>query len=115
MVELWEVERPCPLLAAPCEDLEFRREPLVEAIESAFLHENGARDVLQVVGEHPGTAVGTEDSIEPLARTCFGVRTGGKALGVSAEHGEICVRYRRECRHLSRRTPACNPCSGSLR
>jgi len=23
-VELWEVKRPCPLLAAPCEDLDFR-------------------------------------------------------------------------------------------
>src|SRR5262245_12527086 len=65
VVELWEIERPCPLLAAPREDLEFRREPLIEAIESAFLHENGPREVLQVVGEHPGTAVGTEDAIEP--------------------------------------------------
>src|SRR4030095_10144681 len=36
----------------PREDLNFRREPPVEAIESAFLHENGAREVLQVVGEH---------------------------------------------------------------
>src|SRR5215468_2302133 len=75
VVELWEVERPCPLLAAPREDLEFRCKPLVEAIESAFLHENGAREVLEVVGEHPGTTVSTEDAIEPLSRTCFGIRT----------------------------------------
>src|SRR5262249_58683246 len=78
VVELREVERPCPLLAAPREDLDFRREPLVEAIESSFLHENGAREVLQVVGEHPGTAVGIEDAIEPLARTCLGIRTVGE-------------------------------------
>src|SRR5262245_56725077 len=84
VVELWEIERPCTLLAAPREDLEFRREPLIEAIESAFLHENEARAVLQLVGEHPGTAVGTEDAIEPLARTCFSIWTVGEALGVSA-------------------------------
>src|SRR5262245_20004133 len=105
VVELWKVERTCPLLAAPREDLEFRREPLVEAIESAFLHENDARAVLQVVGEHPGTAVGTEDTIEPLARTCFGVRTVGEALGVSAEHREIRVGHRYECRRLSAGRP----------
>src|SRR5262249_29483491 len=105
VVELWEIERPCPLLAAPRENLEFRREPLIEAIESASLHEHGPREVLQVVGEHPGTAVGTEDAIEPLARTCFGIRTVGEALGVSAEHGEIRVRHRPECRHLSAGRP----------
>src|SRR5262245_26757454 len=33
VVELWDVERPCPLLAAPSEDFGLRREPLVEAIE----------------------------------------------------------------------------------
>src|SRR5215813_8405005 len=98
LAELWEVERPCPLLAAPREDLEFRREPLVETIESAFLDEDGAREVLQVVGEHPGTTVSTEDAIEPLARTCFGIRTVGEALGGSAEHGEICVGHSSECR-----------------
>src|SRR5262245_66396424 len=87
VVELWEVERPCPLLAAPREDFEFRREPLVEAIESAFLHENVAKEILQVVADQPGTAVITEDAIEPLARTCFGIRTVGEALGASAEHG----------------------------
>ena len=59
---------------------------LVEAIESAFLDENDPRAVLQVVGDHPGTAGGTEDAIEPLARTCFGVRTVGEALVMSAEH-----------------------------
>ena len=75
-----KVERPCPLLAAPREDLDFRREPLVEAIESAFLHENGGKKVLQVVGEDPGTAVDTEDSIEPLAPTRLGIRTVGEAL-----------------------------------
>src|SRR5262249_26070134 len=79
----------------------FRREPLLEAIESAFLHEHDAGAVLQVVGEHPGSAVGTEDAIEPLARTGFGVQTVGEALGVSAEHGEIRVGHRHECRHLS--------------
>src|SRR5215467_6307074 len=78
---------------------------LVEAIESAFLDENDPRAVLQVVGDHPGTAVGTEDAIEPLARTCFGVRTVGEALGVSAEHGEIRLRHRHECRHLSAGRP----------
>jgi hypothetical protein len=51
VVELWDVERPCPLLAAPREDLEFRREPLVEAIERAFLHENDARTELLATGE----------------------------------------------------------------
>jgi len=105
VVELREVERPHPRLAAPREYLGFRREPLVEAIESAFLHENDARSVLQVVGEHPGTAVGTEDAVEPLARTCFGIWTVGEALGVSAEHGEIRVRHRHECRHLSAGRP----------
>src|SRR5262245_57835391 len=105
VVELWEVERPCPLLAAPREDLEFRREPLVEAIESAFLHDDGPREVLQVVGKHPGTTVITEDAIEPLARTCFGIRTVGEALGASAEHGEIRVGHSSECRHLSAGRP----------
>src|SRR5262249_13428517 len=105
VVELWEVERPCPLLAAPREYLGFRREPLVEAIESAFLHENDARAVLQVVGEHPGTTVGTEDTIEPLARTCFVVGTVGEALGFSAEPGETRVGHRHECRRLSAGRP----------
>src|SRR5215470_14664695 len=101
VVELWEVERRHPLLAAPRKNLDFRREPLVEAIESAFLHENVAREVLQVVADQPGTAVCTEDAIEPLARTGLGMRTVGEALGVSAEHGEIRVRHQRDCRHLS--------------
>ena len=100
VVELGEVERRHPLLAAPRKDLDFRREPLVETIESAFLHENVAREVLQVVGNHPGTAVGTEDAIEPLARTCLGIRTVGEALGVPAEHSEI---RQRDCRHLAAR------------
>src|SRR5262245_4487700 len=100
VVELWEVEWPCPLLAAPREDFGLRREPLVEAIESAFLHVNDARTVLQVIGDHPGTAVGTEDAIEPLVRTCFGVRTVREALGASAQHGEIRFRHHHPCCHL---------------
>src|SRR5262244_1798581 len=100
VVELWDVERPCPLLAAPREDFGLRREPLVEAIESAFLHVNVTRTVLQVVGDHPGTAVRTEDAIEPLVRTCFGVRTVGEALGASAQHGEIRFRHHHPCCHL---------------
>src|SRR5262245_2647208 len=101
VVELGEVERPCPLLAAQREDFGLRRKPLVEAIERAFLHVNDARTVLQVVGEHPGTAVGTEDAIEPLARTGFaGARTVGEALGGSAQHGEIRLRYHNPCGHL---------------
>src|SRR5262245_8762381 len=103
VVELWDVERPCPLLTAPREDIGLRREPLVEAIESAFLHENNARTVLQVVGDHPGTAVRTEDAIEPLARTCFGVRAVGETLGASAQHGEIRVRHHH---------PRCHLCAG---
>src|SRR5215510_12728702 len=85
VVELWEVKRPHPRQAAPREDLGLRREPLVEAIEGAFLHENDARTVLQVVADHTGTAVGTEDAIEPLACTWFGIRTLREALGASAE------------------------------
>jgi len=100
VVELREVERQHPVLAAPREDFGLRREPLVEAIESAFLHVNDARTVLQVVGEHPGTTVSTEDTIEPLARTCFGVRTVGEALGASAQHGEIRFRHHHPCCHL---------------
>src|SRR5215813_13219698 len=49
VVELWDVERPCPLLAAPREHLEFRRKPLFEAIESAFLYPNDARGVLPLL------------------------------------------------------------------
>src|SRR5262249_15399143 len=56
--------------------------------------------VLLVVGDHPGTAVGTEDAIEPLVRTCFGVRTVGEALGASAQHGEIRVGDHHPCCHL---------------
>src|SRR5262245_8794681 len=41
----------------------------------------------------------------PRARTCLGIRTVGEALGVSAQHGEIRVRHRRECRHLSAGRP----------
>src|SRR5262245_58923264 len=59
VVELWEVERRHPLLAAPHKNLDSRREPLVEAIESAFLHENVAREVLKVLSDQPGTAVVT--------------------------------------------------------
>src|SRR5262249_40636197 len=59
VVELWEVEGRHPLLAAPRKDLDFRGEPLVEAIESALLYENVAREVLQVVADQPGTAVCT--------------------------------------------------------
>src|SRR5262245_58462057 len=101
VVELWEVERQHPLLAAPRKDLDFRGEPLVEAIESALLHENVAREVLQVVADQPGTAVCTEDAIEPLARTGLGVRTVGEALGVPAEHGEVRGTHHRHCRHLT--------------
>src|SRR5262249_62408034 len=86
VVELGEVEPRHPVLAAPREDFGLRREPLVEAIESAFLHVNDARTVLQVVADHPGTAVGAEDTIEPLACTCFGVWAVGEALGASAQH-----------------------------
>src|SRR5262249_26303690 len=100
VVELWEVEWPCPLLATPREDFCLWREPLVEAIESAFLNVNDARTVLQVVGDYSGTAVGTEDAIEPLVRTCFGVRTVGEALGASAQHGEIRVGDHHPCCHL---------------
>src|SRR5262249_5198569 len=103
VVELWDVERRHPLLAAPRKDLDFRREPLVEAIESAFLHVNDARTVLQVVGDHPGTAVCTEDAIEPLAPTCFGVRTVGETLGASAQDGEVLLRHHRPCCHLRAR------------
>src|SRR5262245_48579875 len=103
VVELWDVERPCPLLAAPREDFGLRREPLVKAIESAFLHVNDARTVLQVVGGHPGTAVGTEDPIEPLVRTCLGVRTVREALGASAEHSEVRLRHHHPCCHLCAR------------
>ena len=103
VVELGEVERRHPLRAAPRKDLDFRCEPLVEAIESAFLHENVAREVLQVVADHPETAVGIEDAIEPLARTCLGIRTVGEALGAPAEHSEIRIRYQRDCRHLAAR------------
>ena len=99
VVELWEVKRMCPLLAGPREDLDFRREPLV-AVESPFLHENRAREILQVVGEHSGAAVGTEDAIESLARACFGIRTIREALRCSAEHGEVRLGHRPECRHL---------------
>src|SRR5262245_26950316 len=80
VVELGDVERPCPLLADPREDLGLRREPLVEAIERAFLHVNDARTVPQVVGDHPGTAVGTEDPLQPLVRRCLGVRAYEKLL-----------------------------------
>src|SRR5215475_11336967 len=100
VVELGEVEPRHPVLAAPREDFGLRREPLVEAIESAFLHINDARTILQVVGDHPGTAVGAKDAIEPLVRTCFGVRTVGEALGASAQHGEIRVRHHHPCCHL---------------
>src|SRR5262245_2410310 len=93
-------ERRHPVLAAPREDFGLRREPLVEAIESAFLHVNDARTVLQVVGNYPGTAVGARDTIEPLLRTCFGVRTVGEALGASAQHGEILFRHHHPCGHL---------------
>src|SRR5262247_1621655 len=79
VVELWHVERRHPLLAAPRKDLDFRREPLVEAIEGALLHEHVAREVLQGVAEQPGTAVFAEDAIEPLARTGLGMRTVGEA------------------------------------
>jgi len=105
VVELWKVERPCPLLAAPGENLDFGRVPLVEAVESAFLHENGAREILQPVGEHPGTAVGTENAIEPFTRTRLGIRSVGEALCLSAEHCEIRVRHRRERRYLSAGRP----------
>src|SRR5262245_55631209 len=103
VVELREVERRHPRLAAPREDFGPRRKPLVEAIESAFLHVNDARTVLQIVGDHPRTAVGTEDAIEPLVRTCLGVRTVGEALGASAEHGEILLRHYHPCCHLCAR------------
>src|SRR5262249_30505025 len=90
---------------------------LFEAIESTFLYPNDARAVLEVVGDHPGTAIGTEDAIETLARTCFGVRTVTEALGVSAQDGEIRFRHRHECRHLSAGRPlairavaVCNEC-----
>jgi hypothetical protein len=49
VVELWEVERPHPRLAGPREDLGLRREPLVEAIESAFLHVNDAGSVFRLL------------------------------------------------------------------
>src|SRR5215470_9074600 len=100
VVELWEVEGPCPFLAAPRIYLGLRRKPLIKAVECAFLHINDARAVLQVVGDEPGAAVGAEDAVEPLARTCLGVRTVGEALGGSAEH-EIRVGHRSECRHLA--------------
>src|SRR5262245_60189674 len=66
VVELGEIERRHPRLAAPREDVGLRREPLVEAIERAFLRVHAARTVLQVVCDHTGTAVGTEDALEPL-------------------------------------------------
>src|SRR5262249_51688377 len=61
---------------------------------------NDAGTVLQVVGEHPGTAVGAKDAIEPLVRTCFGVRTVGEALGASAQQAEIRFRHHRPYCHL---------------
>src|SRR5262245_26898869 len=85
VVELGAVDRRHPLLAGPHENVGLRREPLVEAIERALLNVNDAGTVLQIVGERPGTAVGTEDAIEPLARTCFGIRGVGVALRGSAE------------------------------
>ena len=45
----------------------------------------------------------TEDAIEPLVRTCLGVRTVGEALGASAEHGEIRGRHHHPCCHLCAR------------
>src|SRR5262249_34084560 len=47
--------------------------------------------------------VGTEDAIETLARTCFGVRTVGETLDASAEHGEIRLRHHHPCCHLCAR------------
>src|SRR5262245_40114553 len=103
VVELWDVERTCPWLAAPREDFGLRREPLVEAIESAFLHVNDARAVFEVVGDHPRTAIGTKDAIKPLVRTCFGVRTVGEALGTSTEDGEIRLGHHHPRSHLCAR------------
>ena len=40
VVELRDVKRRHPLLATPREDLDSRREPLVELIERAFLYED---------------------------------------------------------------------------
>src|SRR5262244_2690872 len=74
VVELWEVERRHPLLAAPRKNLDFRREPLVEAIESAFLPENVAREVLQFVADQPGTQLlqKTRSSPWPAHVSVFG-------------------------------------------
>jgi len=101
---LWEGERPCPLQSALHEHLDFRRDQL-GAIETAELHENDAREALQVVGVQPGTADGTEDAIEPFACTCLGIRIIVEALGASAEQREIRFRHREECRRLSAGRP----------
>jgi hypothetical protein len=93
-VELWEVERPCPLQSALHEHLELRRDQL-GAIETAELHENDAREALQVVGVQPGSADWTEDAIETFARTCFG-----------SSHRSGSSGYLTGCFHNSKRAPA---------
>src|SRR5262249_37064253 len=115
VVELSDVERRHPRLAAPREDFGLRREPLVHAIKSAFLPIDDARTVLQVVGDHPGTAVGAEDPVLSLAVTGFGVRTVGETLGASAQNGEIRVRAPPPMLSSLRLTLACNSGSGSFR
>src|SRR4029077_13872227 len=99
-VELWEVERSCPLQPAVDEHLEFRRDQL-RASETADLHEDEARETLQVVGVQPGSADGTEDAIESSARTCLGIRIVVEAVDASAEQPEIRFRDRHECRRLA--------------
>jgi hypothetical protein len=85
---LGEVERLLPLKTALGKHFEHRVDAF-RIIQAADCYEDRPRKTLQVVGKHPGAAIGAEVPIQPLAR----IRDVVKRLRLATDKREIMLRH----------------------
>jgi len=92
VLELREVERLRPVKTAFGEHFEHRFDAL-RIIQATDRDEDRPRKALQVVGKHPGAAIGAEVPLQPPAR----LRDVLKRFRLATYQREIILRHAEEC------------------